>query len=656
MKNVLLFLACCMFTTVYSADKDNNKFGKVTDDEVKMTSFAADTSASAVVLYEKGYTYYQVNGGFQVCFEIYVKIKILKTEGTEYANVEIPYKDYGLNSREYVQGVDGYSYNYVNGKVEKTRLKKEFIFTENLEGKKFIQKFALPNVKAGTLIEYKYTVVSDFESQIKSWRFQRNIPVVQSIYDVLIPEYYTFHINTRGYNPIETVRESENQTFLLSGATLTCTCNHIFMRAKNLPALKKDKFVSYMSDYYSSVSYELSGVQVPGVLYKSFSYTWIDVEKQMMEDSDFGGKMKQSGLLKDETKAISSSALTDAQKIAALYNLVKSKVKWNEKVSIYPSSSKKILKEGVGDNADINCILINVLKDAGFEAYPVVMSCRSEGRLPIANPSISCINYFVVGVTAKDVNYYMDASRKNCTVNVLDDEYLVDKARSFRGTVSNFSDWVDLTHINTSMDRNVCMIKFEDNKMIVDVTSIKTNQSAYLYREAYRKYKNQDELVEKMQNAHSVNIDNYTVQGLDSIGKPIIEKYTFSKPVSLTDPQLYINPLTIFQESSNLFKEEKRELPVEFSYPYTVKNTISIIIPSGYAIEEIPKSEKTSIKDNDALYSYLVQKGENSIQMITSMSLNQLLYSMNEYSFLRDFWTHVVAKNNEQIVLKKTNI
>lgn len=658
MKKILFSLLCCFFCTVMSAaEKDTNKFGKISEEEVKMSSFAADTSAVAVVLYEKGSTYYQVNNNnLQVCFDVYAKIKILKPEGADCANIKIRYEDYGLNRRETVQSIDGYSYNYVGGKVEKTRLSKEYIFTENVKEKVFQKKITLPNVKAGTLIEYKYTIVSDFEGSIRSWRFQREIPVCQSIYDVLIPEYFTFNINTRGYCPFETIREPENQTLLLNGGTLTCASQHILLKAKNLPALKKDKFVAYMNDYITSVSFEISGVQIPGALYKSFAYTWKDVEKQLMDDSDFGGNLKRSGLLKDEVNAIKDSKMTNVEKMQALYALVKSKIKWNEKTSVYNASLKKALKDGVGNSAEMNFILINILKDAGFDAYPIVMSSKSEGRLPRANPSINSINYFVVGVDVDDNKYFMDVSRKNAPINVLDDEYLVDMARSFRGVESNLSDWVDLSHINSSAERNVSLIKFENDKMIVEVSSLKTNQLAYDFREQYKKYKNRDEWIESLQNKYGVNIDNYEIVGLDSINKPILEKFTFNKAASLADSKLYVNLLTLFQEKSNPFTADKRELPVELSYPRIVKNSISIMVPAGFAVEEIPKSEKVAINDKDALYTYLVQNSGESIQLVSSLTFNQTIYPTNEYVNLKDFWAHIVAKNNEQVVLKKMNL
>jgi hypothetical protein len=655
MKPFLLLLMLGMFTLTH-AEKETQKFGKVTDTEVEMTTFPADTSAVAVVLYEKAESYYDVNQSFQVYYDVYAKIKIIKPEGTAYANIEVPYTDYGLNSREVVEGIDGYSYNVVNGKVEKTRLDKKYIFSDNIEGKHFRLKFTLPNVKAGTLIEYKYTIVSDFDALVRSWRFQRDIPVVESIYDVTIPGFYSFNINTKGYYPFETVKDVVNKTYLVGNSTFNTRCNHLFMKAVNLPALKKENYVISMNDYYSAVSFEISGFQIPGEVYKSFANSWHDVDKQLLDDPEFGGNLKQSDFFKDEVKSIAASNMNDFEKIEAIYHLLQSKVKWNEHEALYASSLKKMLKDGVGSSAAINFILIDMLKEAGFDAYPVLLSSRSEGRLPMANPTINKITYFVAGVVTPTDTLYMDASRKNAPVNVLDNDYLVDRARALRGPEGTQSAWVDLTHIVPNLDQTICVIRFADGKMWVDVTTKKRNQSAYLFRENYKKFKNQNELIEALQNKYAISIDHFLLQGLDSIEQPVIEKYTFSKPYPLSDSIEYINPLTIFQAGSNPFIAEKRDLPVEFDYPYIHQINITMILPDGYEIDEMPKSEMSKIKENDAAYRYLLQKGDHMLQIASTMSLNNIIYLPTDYGYLRDFWSHWIAKNNQEIVLKKKTL
>ncbi|MGC9151437.1 MAG: DUF3857 domain-containing protein [Microbacter sp.] len=652
----VLMIMVLLWSAVSYAGKTPTKFGSVSNDEMNMTIFPADTSASAVVLYDKGMTYYEINQDFQVYLDVFSRIKILKQEGVDYANVEVPYVDYGMGRREYITGIDGYVYNKVGEKIEKSRLDKKYIFTDNEDNKHFRLKFSLPNVKAGSVIEFKYTIVSDFQGRIRPWRFQRSIPVVESMYDVMVPEYFAFHVIQKGYEPIDTKKGSENKPFVYNGGVLNVQCNHLTMTASNLPALKKEPYVINMSDYYTDVSFEISGLQVPGRLYKSFSQTWSDVAKQLMNDSEFGDNLKQLGLYKDEVNTIAASSMTPREKINAIYHLVQTKIKWNKKEALYTLNLKNAYKEGVGNSADINFALINMLKDAGFDAFPVVMSMRSEGRLPMVSPSINNLNYFVTGVFTQQDTLYMDASRKNAPVNVLDADYLVDRAMTVRGTDGASLAWVDLSHLEPSTSFDVCKITFDNGKIIANVTSSKNQESAYQFRETYESFKNQQERIDALQSRYGIVISDYSVQGLDNNTMPVIEKYTFSKPFDLSDSLIYLNPMMIFTDGSNPFKAEKRVLPVEFDYPFTDLTQVEMTLPKGYAIESLPKSEKTSIKQNDAMFRYLFQHENDHLKMMVILSMNETIFPVDEYNYLRDFWANLTAQENQKMILKRISL
>lgn len=159
MLRIGVLLACLFSASQLSAQERSTKFGRVTNDEVKMTTYEADTTASAVVLYKEGTTYYEwVNNDFRVIYDIFVKIKVLKPEGTEYADVSIPYFQSEQNSltKELVTGLDANVYNLVNDKVERIKMKKEYVFKERVSDRYMQLKFSIPSVKAGSVIEYKY--------------------------------------------------------------------------------------------------------------------------------------------------------------------------------------------------------------------------------------------------------------------------------------------------------------------------------------------------------------------------------------------------------------------------------------------------------------------------------------------------------------------
>ena len=91
---------------------------------------------------------------------------------------------------------------------------------------------------------------------------------------------------------------------------------------------------------------------------------------------------------------------------------------------------RNILKDGSGDNADINFVLINMLNDAGVKAVPVVMSTRDNGRLPLTYPSRKFLNTFVVGAyTMIPTMVFIDSSIDDGYLNVLPAKLLTDRAR-----------------------------------------------------------------------------------------------------------------------------------------------------------------------------------------------------------------------------------
>lgn len=83
-----------------------------------------------------------------------------------------------------------------------------------------------------------------------------------------------------------------------------------------------------------------------------------------------------------------------------------------ENMLLEAKSASKLLKEGTGTNADINFLYINMLRDAGVEAMPVLLRKRSRGRLPLTHASIKYLSTFVVGIQDTDSTLcYIDSLR-----------------------------------------------------------------------------------------------------------------------------------------------------------------------------------------------------------------------------------------------------
>ena len=137
-----LFILCALLfqflSPVYSQQTATDvinpsmKYGKPTMDELKMTTYAPDTAATAVVLYAKNNARYDLlNNDFRLVYTYEIKIKVLKSEGTSYADIIIPYyskEKAGGIMKENITQLDASAYNLEDGKIVRTKMKRDLVF------------------------------------------------------------------------------------------------------------------------------------------------------------------------------------------------------------------------------------------------------------------------------------------------------------------------------------------------------------------------------------------------------------------------------------------------------------------------------------------------------------------------------------------------
>jgi len=129
MKKLILSLAATLAAvSLLQAQEPDYRFGKVSEEELRMERYDRDPDAEAVVLCEEVRTYYLIGNQFTRMTDYFIRIKVLKAEGKEYADVELPY----VFQRENYASLDAVAYNLVDGKIVKTPLKKQYLFREQV--------------------------------------------------------------------------------------------------------------------------------------------------------------------------------------------------------------------------------------------------------------------------------------------------------------------------------------------------------------------------------------------------------------------------------------------------------------------------------------------------------------------------------------------
>lgn len=644
------------------------KYGKISKEELQEKFYPLDSSANAAILHQKRRTYYEYTGneGWQLITKIHQRIKLYHKDGFNWATKKIRLYN-GKNGNENVS-IKANTFNLVANKIEKTKLKKNEIFDENISENWRRKKFTMPNIKEGSIVEWEYTIRSPYYSNIDDMVFQYKIPVKKVESKVVIPEYFKFKYQPNLYYPV-TVKQSqknrklnfsyrENDSRLGSARTTRRDVSvdlleKVFEASeKNIPALKEEPYVNNMDNYVCKVSFELTAYTPKYGIPKFFNNTWKDVAKTIYRSSKFGDELKKTGYFKNDLTAALATASTLHQKIGAIFNLVKSKITWNNNYGKYTDVGvKKAYKEGVGNVAEINLTLVAMLREAGINANPVLVSTRTHGISLF--PTTDGFNYVIAIVETPNGFITLDATEKYSMPNVLPARTLNWTGRIVRKDGSSES--INLFPKKHAKNNTYVSVKIDNDGL---VSGSKRTALSNIFALNYRAKKNNialDDLRNSYEKKYNIEIEEVKVSNKNDLNKPIVELYQFESEdlIDVVGTKLYINPLLFLGETNNPFTLKDRKYPIDFATPWEDKITVTFEIPEGYQVTSIPEKYAVSLPDNYAVFKFLSSVKGNKIQILSSIKMNTPIIPQNYYVAIKEFYKKIVQKHTEKIVLSK---
>ena len=646
------------------------KLGKVSIAELEQKVHPKDSSATAAILYKKGNSRieYDPSDGFITVTEVETRIKIYKKEGYDWANQKVWYY-YANGFKEKVSFSDAATYNLVNGKIEKTKLKSDGTFDEVVNKFRGQKKITMPNVKEGSVIEFSYQVRSPSDRMIRGWDFQTSIPVNYSEFKTYVPEYYVFNVKQKGYVfpkvttekvPKSVILTSKERNGTINGLQTTFSTDKIDYTetqttylATDFPAMKDEAYVNNIDNYTSSIQHELSMTKFPNAQIKTYSTDWNSVVKTIYEYDDFGPELNKTGYFEEDLKKLLADKNTIDEKIMTIFNHVKTNVKWNDYTGYSCDNGvKKAYKEKTGNIADINLMLTAMLRYAGLTANPVLVSTRSNGISIF--PNRTAFNYVIAAVETPNGNVLLDASDKFATPNILPFRALNWSGRLIRKDGS--SEEVDLMPKKASND--IVFMTYEvdpDGKVKGKTRRQCTDYVAMLTRGRIDGVK-EEEYLEKLENHNKkIEISDYVRTNEKEVLLPTIETYSFTGNdlCEVIGGKIYVSPMLFFTEEKNPFKQEEREYPVDFGFPFTDKYNITLKIPEGFTAEVLPAPVVINMQDNLGSFKFNIAANENVLQINIQHQINEAIVSTEQYDMLKEYYKGMIAKETEKIVLKR---
>lgn len=646
-KTLLLAVLCC---TVFPAWAQTTKLATapaVTINDLKETQYPQDTTAVAAYQYHYGHTYFDLVDGYWVMItEVFNRIKIYKKEGYRYADHNIVF--YSGSRRGKGTIYDAVTYNLVNGAIQKTTVPPGNIREDEPEEDLTRKLLKMPDVREGSIIEYKYKIRTPYFTNFEDFYFQFDIPLNEARYDVAVPGYFIYNVYTVGYIDIQ-----KDEIMIKDNNNLECRELVYKYTAKNVSALADEPYVNNLDNYTGMIKYELSTVSLPRTGTQNYATDWKTVARNIYSLDGFGRELKLNSYFEKDIDPIIAANTAPEEKMQAIFNYVKERMTWNEENGYRCAQGvKKAYETRSGNVAEINLMLTAMLRYAGLDANPVLTSTRAHGVAVF--PTRTAFNYVISAVKINDKQYLLDATSKYTVPNILPVRTINWMGRLIKKNGDN--EEVELTTPGISKDLKTIQCEMKaDGSLTGLMRSVYTGYDAYLFRESYAE-KSEDNFIERLEKKYKgITINEFKADNIKDLTKPVSESYSFSHQgaADVANSKMYFNPLLFLAQTINPFKQDKRAFPIDFIYAYQERTTVSLKIPAGYSVESMPEKVQIALDDNIGSFSYSLQQIGDSIQIVALEQIVLPVISQDYYSHIKEFFGKLANKQNEKIVLKK---
>jgi len=657
MNKFLTTLTLCALALAVKAQQPvslDQEYGKINQVDLEMKACDFEKDANAEVLIDKGDLYYDQT--FNVVLEVHRRIKIFNDNGKSYADIVIPFD--GGDRSEFITGLQAETVNLVDGKVEITKLDKKQVYIKSIDKVKSEMIFTFPNVKSGSIIEYKYIWNGEDYGYVPTWSYQEDIPVRYSELDTKLPDLLYFNTRVKSLLSLTKYSTSQETGSIGMGQDAVNYTNECAKREMdNIPSLNDEPYMSSKTDNRASISFILTSIKPINGFVKSRADTWAKIGDALADDEDFGHQLKRKLAGEDVIINQAKTLKTDDEKIAFLFNKVKTTMKWNDEDRWYTNvGTSSAWDTKTGNATEINLILYHLLKKSGVAAMPMIVSTREHGRV---NPSFPYVGQFDRAVVYIPVDstklYVLDASNKYNMYNEI--PYNLLNSSGFYVDIDNKTEDLVFLQKQTPIRESVFITaeikpegKIEGNAEISSLSYNRMSDIDDYNTDGEKKY------IENLRDDdNNLKISSLKMENMDVDSLPLVQNIKFNLDLTGSDDNyIYFNSNLFSSLHKNPFLSETRSSDIDFGYPSTL--TINGIYkePAGYKVDALPKNISITMPDRGIIFKRIIGEQDGNIVVRYVVTYNKSIYFKENYADFHEFFKQLFQMLNEPIALKKS--
>ena len=658
----LTSLLCLLTSHMLISQRMELTFGAISPDEIEMTSYEKDEEAKAVVLYDKGESvFFDTDKGYDIRFKRHKRIKIFDKSGSKEAEISIPYYVDGYGKTEVVKSIEAITYNVENGRLLKKRLDPSSIYEERINQRWMNKKFVFPDVQDGSILEYRYVLETPFHFNLPDWTFQSKIPTIYSEYQVQMIPFYEYEFIVQGVTKFD-YQQSEiakkKRTFgTVAKAYGQNVGNGVEFQdyihtyaLKDVPAFKDESYITSINDYITKMDFQLAKFHSPQGGTSDIISTWFHLNEELLKHEKFGKYLKNSSRIAKKvlTEEIDLAGLQNQEKAKKIIEYVKNSFEWNGYYGKYATqSSRSFFEQKSGNSGDINLFLVALLREAGIDAQPLILSTRNNGKIRIEYPFNHFTNYVIALVNTNSL-FLADGTEEFLYYNKI-------PTRCFNelGLIVNKEDepqWISLTNNIFSLEKNTISMTIDTTTSNVNslVSIQSTEYEAYWKR---KRFKDDTVRAKKYYGDQIGQIIKSNTTGYKKNNRPFSLNFkAYHEPEQLGN-NIVVKPFLDLPLSQNNLTQKKRSYPIDFVYPWEDQYESTLVLPENYTLNELPERLQIDNELAEINLSYIFTEG--TLTSKGNYKFKKATYVASEYARIKHYFDQIVKYFNQPVVLVK---
>lgn len=615
------------------------EFGEITAEERSLTECPFDKEADAVVIFDEASADH--NEQYNLIFTRRIKIKILKPKGIRYGDIALHYRH--KDDVQYITNIEAYTCNYThNGTIpDIKKVPTSAIYRQKINEQWSVVKIPMPDVQVGSIIEYKYITNSKSYSYLDDWYFQQEQPVMQSHFSLAIMPNYEFAYRVFKSEQLPIVIKQEKGS------------GRIYFEMNNIAGLRDEPFMDAEKDYLQHVEFQLSGYQGAFGGTTKYMTNWAEVTREVMGYPSFGLQLNKNIPVDEAWMNKIKATPSPFEKMSDVYNFVYKNINWDGFGGIVAVNGvKEAWEKKKGSSGDINLLLINLLKEAGLEVYPILVSERGHGKVNPEYPFIDQFNKVMAYVLIDDKKYVLDAAGPYTPPFMI--PFPVINTKAF--VVNRKKGGIITLTETTKKDQNTVSIhaRIDESGAMTGQATILSDEYARLTR--VRAWERDKENFREKYFAiyqDGLKMDSLVMHNLDNDSLPLEQQFGFSIPPTVSGDYKLIN-LNLFSGiAKNPFISDIRFTNIDYGCLQSHLVVETIELPQSLKVESLPKNIRMIMPDTSITLTRILDVKDNLLLVKYTIATTRSVFTADEYDYVKNFYKKMAEIMNEQVVLRR---